>query len=466
MTTVQKSNIHSLFEQAVMKAQQLNRPILLSYVQKLQYADPLSFYHTGNKVFKGERFFFKDPNSSIYLVGLGSASSLMSGEKDERFYDIEEQWNVIMEEAVSFNPYEVRGTGPLIFGGFTFDPLKEQEQEWAQFSQAVFQLPTFLLTEHHGEKYLTINMICTGHESEGSIVRLQEQVKLLLDDSNFSIVAPLLSKSEEIRPNEWKKSLADVVTRLQQKEMEKVVLARKMRLVFKEEVSSDFCLDQLYKEQKESFVFSLEVMNSCFIGASPERLVKKKDAMIYSTCLAGSIGRGKTKEEDDSLGEELLLDEKNRHEHQLVVEMIEQSMEAYCHNVQVPAYPSLLKMRDIQHLYTPVIGKDEKNTSLFQLLKTFHPTPALGGVPRSKALKVIREAEEMDRGFYAAPIGWVDAQGNGEFTVAIRSGLLYKNEAYLYSGCGVVADSTPESEYEETSIKFRPMLRAVGGNVQ
>ncbi|WP_335872904.1 isochorismate synthase [Bacillus sp. 2205SS5-2] len=463
MTTVQKTFIQASFDEALIKARQDNRPILLSYVRKLREADPLSFYHAGSNLYQGERFFFKDPNSSLFLVGLGNAFSIRCGQGVDRFSHIEKQWEGITKEALTYNPYEIRGTGPLIFGGFTFDPQRDQEPEWSQFSQAIFQLPTYLLSVNHGEAYLTTNMIITGHEHESVLLRHQQQVDALLNNSSSEVSVPKIDQLEEIRPEEWKKSIQNVTDRMKMEDLEKVVLARKMKMTFSDKISSDYCIEHLYKEQKESFVFSLEVMNSCFIGASPERLLKKKNSMIYSTCLAGSIGRGQTDQEDKVLGNELLHDEKNLHEHQLVVEMIQQSMERYCEQVQVPSPPTLLKMRDIQHLYTPVMGKDKQGQSLFQLLKSFHPTPALGGVPREAAMEVIRTVEEMDRGFYAAPIGWVDAEGNGEFSVAIRSGLLYKNESYLYSGCGVVADSTPDSEYEETAIKFRPMLRAVGG---
>jgi menaquinone-specific isochorismate synthase len=114
-------------------------------------------------------------------------------------------------------------------------------------------------------------------------------------------------------------------------------------------------------------------------------------------------------------------------------------------------------------LYTPVKGVTSNQATLFQLAKALHPTPALGGIPRNRAMETIRRLEGMDRGLYGAPIGWVVYMGNGEFCVGIRSGLLKKNRAYLYAGCGVVADSKPEEEYKETGIKFRPMLRALGG---
>jgi menaquinone-specific isochorismate synthase len=123
-----------------------------------------------------------------------------------------------------------------------------------------------------------------------------------------------------------------------------------------------------------------------------------------------------------------------------------------------------MKIRDIQHLNTPVVGKCHKDASLMLLVERLHPTPALGGLPKEEAVVKIREVEELDRGFYAAPLGWMDYRKNGEFAVSIRSGLIQGEEVSLFAGCGVVADSESESEYLETSLKFKPMLRALGGN--
>lgn len=125
------------------------------------------------------------------------------------------------------------------------------------------------------------------------------------------------------------------------------------------------------------------------------------------------------------LGKALLSDQKNLSEHGFVVSMIRQVLEPFCNGLNVPGAPVLMRMRDIQHLYTPVTGTvKDKNTTLFQLVKALHPTPALGGIPRQPAMEAIRLLEKMNRGLYGAPIGWVDYRGSGEFCVGIRSGLL------------------------------------------
>ncbi|WP_044340361.1 isochorismate synthase [Rossellomorea aquimaris] len=466
MVTIHKTNIEKAYDTAKMKAKQLHHPVLLSIVEEVDAVDPLSFYYGGSS-FVGERFLWKDRDHTISLVGLGAAHILSTNEIEERFFTVEKEWKRLIEESVVLTGEEIAGTGPLLFGGFSFDPLKSIGEEWGQFSNGTFQLPMFMLTKPGKTNYLTVNFICHPDEEEALFydrIRVKDE---LLANARMPIIPeqPQWLQNRDMKPEEWKDSVQSVVSRLKQGEMEKVVLARKCEVSFDAQVSSDFVLDNLWKQQPDSFVFSFEREDSCFIGATPERLVKKSGEEILSTCLAGSIARGETLESDEKLGEELLEDEKNRYEHQLVVESIQDALAPLCETLTIPSSPQLMKLKDIQHLYTPVIGQASEHTSLINLVEKLHPTPALGGVPRDKALHVIREEEDMDRGLYAGPVGWIDAYGNGEYAVALRSGLLQRDKAYLYAGCGIVADSQPESEFKETQMKFRPMLRALGGNI-
>ena len=192
-------------------------------------------------------------------------------------------------------------------------------------------------------------------------------------------------------------------------------------------------------------------------------MVKKEENQVLSTCLAGSIKRGRTAKEDRQLGEQLLNDDKNLIEHNIVVKMIKDSLKHCCYDLDVPEAPALLKTKNIQHLYTPVKGFMKAGNSLLSMVERLHPTPALGGFPKESAIDKIRELEPMHRGWYAAPIGWFDHEDNGEFVVAIRSGLIEGNKAALFAGCGIVEESDPKSEYFETKIKLKPMLSALGG---
>ncbi|WP_066063216.1 isochorismate synthase [Neobacillus soli] len=465
MVTIQETEIKERGLLAVKRAKELGRPILISEVHQMDTINPLSFFNAGKDCYRGERFFWRDPSDEIVLIGLGISKQIQSDQATDRFFHVENEWGDFLKDSLIFNTYTEVGIGPVLFGGFTFDPLKEKTDLWSKYADSLFHLPKYLLSIIKGKTYLTTNTTYTPNDDYsllGKVIEERNQIVNSLKD--FKRVTPsTLLQTREIAPEKWKKSVDEVVKELTDSPLKKVVLARELRLEFNGQVEAEDVLENLYKQQQESFIFAFESNGDCFIGASPERLVKKQGNEVFSTCLAGSISRGKTAEEDRMLGQTLLNDQKNLIEHGFVVEMIKEALEESCEEIILPDKPQLMTIRDIQHLYTPVIGKCHKDSSLLLLVERLHPTPALGGLPKNAAVEKIRQVEELDRGFYAAPLGWVDYRQNGEFAVSIRSGLLQGDEVSLFAGCGIVADSDSESEYLETSLKFRPMLRALGG---
>ena len=466
MPIIHQPTIQQQFNKALHKASLDKSEILFSYTEELSSAaSPLDLFSAAYSDFYGERYFWKEPNDEVILVGLGSNYSLrVNKQTEDRFMYIDREWEKLLASAYIYNPFDISGTGPLLMGGFSFDSETERDQNWTSFGNAVFHLPQIMLSYIKGQTFLTINIMATRNDDEGTLELLQEKVQKLFVSTYQNKGTSQIVGQEELNAEEWKESVAQAVQAIQKGALDKVVLSRRMKLAFDQTILPEQVLSRLWMEQHESYIFALEELNHCFTGASPERLVLKEDNQVLSTCLAGSIKRTGDAVVDESLGLELLNDQKNRDEHQFVVKMISDVLHPFCAEISIPASPQVLKMRDIQHLYTPVRGKvNNAGTTLLRLVEALHPTPALGGIPREKAMKLIREVEHSDRGFYGAPVGWFDYRGNGEFCVAIRSGLLRENEAILYSGCGIVADSTPVDEYIETGIKFKPMLRALGG---
>ncbi|MFJ5758417.1 isochorismate synthase MenF [Neobacillus sp. NPDC093182] len=466
MVTIQETELKDRGISAVRTAQKLGRPILISEVHKMDRIDPLSFFNRGRERYLGERFYWKDPSEEVVLIGIGISKQIQSDQATDRFFHVEEEWRTFLKESIIFNPYNENGLGPVMFGGFSFDPLKAKTSLWTKYADSLFHVPKYMITIVKGQTYLTTNIVCTPNDDYTLFEKvINERTQLLTSLKQETDMKPAkLLEMKEISPLQWKQTVDDVVEDLKTGSLKKVVLARELRLLFDHHVRADVILENLYNQQRDSFIFVFESNGDCFIGATPERLVKKQGKNVFSTCLAGSIRRGKNEEEDHLLGQTLLNDQKNLNEHGFVVEMIKEALEESCEEIILPDKPQLMKIRDIQHLYTPVIGKCQKDASLLLLVERLHPTPALGGLPKQEAVEKIRQVEELDRGFYAAPLGWVDYRGNGEFSVSIRSGLIQGKEASLFAGCGVVANSDSESEYLETSLKFRPMLRALGGN--
>jgi isochorismate synthase EntC len=159
----------------------------------------------------------------------------------------------------------------------------------------------------------------------------------------------------------------------------------------------------------------------------------------------------------------LLESAKDRSEHAVVVRALREALAAVCSEVSAPDAPALLSVRNVHHLYTPVTGALANGSCLLDIVARLHPTPAVGGFPSQTALRFIREREDLDRGWYAAPVGWLDRHGEGEFAMALRSALIAGSEASLFAGCGIMADSDPEQEYAESWLKLRPVLSALGG---
>ncbi|MGE7928103.1 isochorismate synthase [Lysinibacillus xylanilyticus] len=425
----------------------------------------LAFYAAGEELYKGERFYWQNREKTMTLVGLGHAYTIQNNAKNDRFDAVEAEWKSLTKNCVK-GQSELQ---PILFGGFTFDPQNEVTGEWTDFPEAYFALATYQLVICDDKAFVSIHLISKNEQAESQFEALRKERDHLIHAAQVKEVKtyskPEITSYFEPYKEPYLASIDQVTALIKQKKADKVVIARSLALQFKEQVSSPQVLSQIIHEQPESYLFGLERQELLFFGASPERLVKVEKGRAFSSCVAGSIKRGKTADEDEAYGQSLLNDSKNGGEHQYVVDMIAETFRENCIEMKIPDSPRLLKIRDIQHLYTPVEGQLNSEATILQLTKSLHPTPALGGVPRKEAMEAIRKYEPMNRGLYAAPIGWVDAEGNGEFAVAIRSAALLKDKAYLYAGGGIVADSEPQSEYEETLVKFRPMLRALGGQL-
>ncbi|MEC1352539.1 isochorismate synthase [Bacillus sonorensis] len=471
VATVQRTFLREAPE-ALNIIKKVNHAVLISYSIKIKNIDALSFFKSGDKTFAGKRFFWSDPDGELTLVGLGKELSISTSQKDAgRYRDIYEQWERLKERAYHFHEGDSlhqTAVGPLLFGGFSFDPLEEREQHWRYYPEGAFFVPSVMLTKAEDEAFITVNKWTSSDEDGRKVLEdLKASVPELANVNAFREDEKQhvqIEAKEELHVSEWLDAIRHATGEIKKGKYDKIVLAREILLRFHEPVRLHNVLSKLMSEQKTSYIFAIEENGTSFVGASPERLIKKDGNKVLSTCLAGSIKRGRTEQEDRMLGLELLNDEKNLIEHDIVVNMINQAFLANCSHVKKPAKPSLYKTKNVQHLYTPVVGQMNDDASLFDLIEELHPTPALGGAPQQKAVEVIRNIEPMSRGWYAAPAGWVDFGGNGEFAVAIRSGLIDSNEARLFAGCGIVADSDPMLEYEETQIKLKPMLSALGGD--
>jgi isochorismate synthase len=186
-----------------------------------------------------------------------------------------------------------------------------------------------------------------------------------------------------------------------------------------------------------------------------------RDNVAETAAIAGSIARGGSPAEDQMLARTLVASTKDRGEQAVVVRALSAALERLCESVEIAPEPEILQLENVQHLRTTLRGRLRDERPVLDLVRILHPSPAVGGFPRERALAAMQGREAEPRGWYAGPIGWMDENGDGEFWVAIRSALLHGNEAALYAGAGIVADSDPEAELAETRLKLQPMLTAL-----
>ena len=277
--------------------------------------------------------------------------------------------------------------------------------------------------------------------------------------------APPVARAECGAPDaaHWRRAVRQALAEIGAGRYRKAVLALRVRCAADAPHDAAAALTALAARYGECFVFGYRLGEASWIGASPELLVSLERGRLRASSLAGTRARAADEAEDARLAGELLASGKERAEHDLVARATRAALAPLCRELSAPPAPGLLRMAGIQHLHTPLEGSAAPGVDALDALLAMHPTPAVGGWPREPALEAIARIEDMDRGWYAGPIGWIDMQGDGEFAVALRSALVRGREAFLYAGAGIVRGSDPDRELAEAELKLRPLLDALRG---
>jgi menaquinone-specific isochorismate synthase len=263
------------------------------------------------------------------------------------------------------------------------------------------------------------------------------------------------------QPERFKKTVTSTLALIQAKRFHKIVLADALDIISPIALNIITSLHNLRSHYPNCYIFSVNNGNgTTFIGASPEKLVSIDQNRLMTDALAGSVARGKTRAEDARFAQALLNSAKDKHEHQVVIDSISQHLRNLGLTPQL-APARLLQLPNIQHLLTPIRASVPSSVHLLDAVAELHPTPAVAGEPRQLACEQIQELEPFERSLYAAPIGWVDHAGNGEFAVGIRSALIHGNRARLFAGAGIVAGSNPDKEFAEVQLKLQALLNAL-----
>ena len=470
------TQLEKTLQLAAVRATDLGDPILASFTQPIVRYNSLEMFTTFQSLHIGDSFFWARPAEQHILIGTGTATTITTTGsdcigtaaticRDLQKYPLSGQASQIPPASPS---------GPVLFGGFAFDPLNSHTPLWEGFPDGLLILPRLLFHCNKVHATLTIN---TMIQPKTDIQEITQEICTTLQQLNTILEQRVVSPQETVivqdlrhkisihdllHPTEWMAQIANAVQMIKDEAFQKVVLARAIQVRNEEQAFNiATILHQLYENYPNAYIFAIQRGKRYFVGATPERLICGVNGQIQTMALAGSAPRGTSEEEDQRLGNELLQSLKNQEEHRVVVTTIYDALADICSRVWVAETPHLLRLKNIQHLETPITGTLLPDHCILEAIANLHPTPAVGGFPRQSALAAIRAHERLDRGWYAGPIGWIGASGNGEFAVALRSALIDGNQATLFAGCGIVAASQPESEFAESSLKLEVMLRGL-----
>jgi isochorismate synthase len=441
------------------------RRTLVSVTAATDIADPPAAIFAA-RLASDRWFCWEQPDRNFALAGMGVAREA-SSRGARRFAEVARTAGETGRDAVLDEPRGLpAGAGPVWLGGFAFDPEGGGSTTWSSFEPGSLFLPEVSICRRGEEAFLTVNAIVgPGEDGERRGTELAARLAGLRTDATLPLADPHPTARPEIRsakpPRAFEAAVEKATARIATGEMQKVVLAREVIVSAAAAYDPAPIFGAMREQFPACFCFCAGTPEAAFIGASPELLVRRSGAGVSTVALAGSTRRSSDPAVDDHLGERLLRSDKDRREHRIVAERIVRRLRPHAVWVESGAEPEIVKVANIQHLATPVIAQLAEPHSAIELAGMLHPTPAVGGDPWPAAAAPLAELEEMDRGWYAAPVGWMDATEDGEFCVALRSALLRDREAHLFAGVGVVAGSDPEAELAETEVKLQAMLPLV-----
>ncbi len=454
-------------QRALEPASARDRRTVASATVEIAAADPAAVV-LGSRMASDRWFCWEQPDDSGFaLAALGSAREVISRGAG-RFGDVERDCTALLRDAELVEPAGLpAGAGPVWTGGFAFEPDGGREPQWSSLPPALMVLPELSLLRFDGRCYLTLNALVDG---EGAAERALEGARRRLASLSQSAIGPLdpdpiagTSIGAPHAPGRYEELVATAISRIRSGHLQKAVLAREVVVTSPSAHDPAPLFGALRELFPSCFCFACGTPEAVFIGASPELLIRRRGAVAATVALAGSTRRSADPAVDDHLGQQLLTSAKDNSEHEIVVRQIERALRRHAVWAQAEPEPRLVQIANIQHLATAVRAQLAESRSAIALAGELHPTPAVGGEPREGALELIAEIEGMDRGWYAAPVGWMDATEDGEFCVALRAALLRDRSAHLFAGAGIVADSDPAAELAETEIKLEALLPLLAG---
>ena len=380
------------------------------------------------------------------LVGWGRAAELRTA-GTARFTDADKWWTETAARAVVRDEVNEHGTGLVCFGSFGFT---------AEPGSSVLQVPRLVVGRRGDVAWLTTISVGDHDPAPGA-----HDLAPASHGDGPTAPTGVTFADGALNGEQWMTVVADAVARINRGDLEKVVLARDLVATADEAIDVRWPLQRLTETYPMCWTFHVDGI----FGATPEMLVRRERGLVTSRVLAGTIRRTGDDSRDLALAATLARSSKDLEEHEYAVRSVADALEPHCSSMNVPEAPFVLHLPNVMHLATDVAGvvHDAATVSSLQLAAALHPSAAVGGTPTPAAQALIEEIEGMDRGRYAAPVGWMTSDGDGEWGIALRSGVVDGDTVRLYAGCGIVGDSDPEAELAEAQAKFVPVRDALSG---
>jgi isochorismate synthase len=436
------NEMHEALKRARTAAQRSGRPHVVARAEPLDTADLLQVFAAAETA-RLPRFAALRPALGHIRIGIGLAGppieACVTGCSAA---DVRSLWTEADLDPISREQLAV-------VGGLAFEPRASQarDPEWREFGDGRLALPALSLIECGGQAWLIRAAQVRANDDPEQIARALERLHArAVQTPQARKRAPLLhGPPPEGLGDRYARAAAEVIGAIRGGAARKVVIADVEKLETEGVLPARPVLERLAQMHPGCLVFAQGLGDVTFLGATPELMVGLQEGHVRASALAGTAPRG---------DRALLESRKDLDEHAFVVEAITGTLRSCCSEVEVPAQPVLIETGNVMHLHTPITAVAQRGTHLLDLVEALHPTPAVAGTPRPAALELIRKHEPFDRGWYAGPIGWVNARGEGEMYVALRCGLVQPGEVRLYAGAGLVAASDPQREAAETRLKL------------
>lgn len=411
----------------------------------------------------------EDGEDGWSFVGWGAVARAR-GEGEARFDEVRDRAELLWERIDGAGALPI---APRLFGGFAFDADSHHRREtdvagaWAPFGDASFFLPRLLYGCSGDRAFVAafgVEPTVAGALASAAR-RALDSIQPVFASSSLSSPSPLPSPSPSPSPTfddgderSWAALVTAALAEIDRRALRKVVLCRTRRVAFSREPDLLRAVALLEARHRSCARFLFEQGGATFLGATPERLLSVRGRRAVTEALAGTLPRIGG---DEDARRRLLASDKDRAEHAFVVDAIRAALAPSCDALSIPGAPLVRTLPHVHHLATPIAGLLAGRAHVLDLAARLHPTPALCGTPRAEARAFLLAREPEPRGWYGGGAGWIDASGDGEIAVAIRSAIAVRRTAWIYAGAGIVSGSDPVSEYEETTIKERAMREAL-----